>query len=71
MKEEHKLRGYIILVLNWLWHNDNDKNEICDEIYDSVRDNFYLNECVRKKGHLYADDVQTAVCEVLKSRIVK
>ena len=71
MKEEYKLREYILLVLNWLWLDDNDKKEICNEIYDSVMANKYLNESVKEKGHLYADDVQTAICEVLKSRIVK
>lgn len=71
MKEEYKLREYIMLVLNWLWLDDNDKKEICDEIYDSVRENEYLNKSIEEKGHLYADEVQIAVCEVLKSRILK
>ena len=65
-----KLRTYIKLTLKWLWNAEADVDLICDEIYDSVMDSFYLNDCIRAKGYLAIDDVQVAVRNVLLNKIL-
>ena len=66
-----KLREEIMLVLNWLWLRDEDKKEICNEIYDDVKNNSYLNMCLSENGIYYIDDVQEVVCDVLKRKILQ
>ena len=57
-----KLREHIMLVLNWMWLDNTDKNEICDSIINEVA------ELTPK--YYYIDDIQKIVRSVLKSRVL-